>query len=73
MSYIEGDSTPLGSNSNYDFSYLVKFIIVGDSGVGKSNIMLRFSKDIFDERHTITLGLEFANKHVLYNNTDYCI
>jgi len=59
--------------SKYDFSYSVKFIIVGDSSVGKSNILLRFSRNTFDPGHQATLGIEFANKHLIYNNTDYLI
>ena len=59
--------------SKYDFSYSVKFIIVGDSSVGKSNILLRFSHNTFDPGHQATLGIEFANKHLIYNNTDYLI
>ena len=57
----------------YNFSYSVKFIIVGDSHVGKSNILLRFSKNTFDQGHQATLGIEFANKHLIYNNTDYLV
>ena len=59
--------------SKYDISYSVKFIIVGDSSVGKSNILLRFSRNVFDPGHQATLGIEFANKHLIYNNTDYLI
>ena len=56
-----------------EFSYSVKFIIVGDSSVGKSNILLRFSKNIFEPGHQATLGIEFANKHLIYNNVDYLV
>ena len=59
----------LGSNA----SYKVKFIIVGDSSVGKSNILLRFSENKFESKHIVTLGLGFASKHYMYNNTDYLI
>ena len=59
--------------SKYNFSYSVKFIIVGDSHVGKSNILLRFSKNTFDQGHQATLGIEFANKHLIYNDTDYLV
>ena len=61
------------SNNQYEYSYSVKFIIVGDSSVGKSNILLRFSRNIFDSGHQATLGIEFANKHLIYNNTDYLV
>ena len=59
----------LGSNA----SYKVKFIIVGDSSVGKSNILLRFYQNRFDSSKTATIGMEFVSKHYIYNNTDYLI
>ena len=78
MSYGE-EQLDASSNINNDFqikseyTYSIKFIIVGDSSVGKSNILLRFSRNIFDPGHQATLGIEFANKHVLYNNIDYLV
>lgn len=75
MNYEESDESNMNnpSNSKSEFSYSVKFIIVGDSSVGKSNMLLRFSRNIFDAGHQATLGIEFANKHLLYNNTDYLV
>ena len=55
------------------YSYTIKYIIVGDSSVGKSNLLLRYSKNIFDPGHTATLGIEFANKKLVYNNINYLI
>ena len=74
MSYeddMEGDMNI--NKSKYEASYSVKFIIVGDSSVGKSNILLRFSRNEFDSGHQATLGIEFANKHVIHNNVDYLV
>lgn len=45
---------------NYD--YLQKIIIIGDSGVGKSNMLLRYSEGKFDENSMITIGLNYAFK-----------
>ena len=75
MEYGESDGTEINnsSNSKYEYTYSVKFIIVGDSSVGKSNILLRFSRNVFDPGHQATLGIEFANKHLEYNNTDYLV
>ena len=74
MSYDDEIEDNLNYNkSKYDSSYSVKFIIVGDSSVGKSNILLRFSRNEFDSGHQATLGIEFANKHVIYNNVDYLV
>ena len=77
MSYddFQQGSSGMDDNNqqNSDYSYSVKYIIVGDSSVGKSNILLRFSRNVFDPGHQATLGIEFANKHILYNNIDYLV
>ena len=72
MDYEESDESNI-NNSNFENSYSVKFIIVGDSSVGKSNILLRFSRNVFDPGHQATLGIEFANKHLQCNNIDYLV
>ena len=75
MNYEDSDeqNENYSSNSKSEYYYSVKFIIVGDSSVGKSNILLRFSRNVFDPGHQATLGIEFANKHLLYNNNDYLV
>jgi Ras-related protein Rab-1A len=42
-----------------DYDYRFKFVIIGDSGVGKSNILLRFADDNFMESHMSTIGVDF--------------
>lgn len=46
------------------FVYTFKFIIVGDSGVGKSCLMLQFTDKKFNPKHDITIGVEFQSKIV---------
>ena len=48
------------NNDNYD--YLFKIVLVGDSGVGKSNLLLRFTKNEFKLNTQSTIGVEFATK-----------
>ncbi len=38
---------------------MVKLIIIGDSGVGKTNILTRFCENIFKETHVATIGVDF--------------
>ena len=53
------------------FNYLLKYVIIGDSGVGKSNILLRFINNTFTEEFRSTVGVEFAAKNIEINNNIY--
>eukprot|EP00761_Pharyngomonas_kirbyi_P012284 gb/GECH01012311.1/.p1 GENE.gb/GECH01012311.1/~~gb/GECH01012311.1/.p1 ORF type:complete len:217 (+),score=46.29 gb/GECH01012311.1/:1-651(+) len=44
-------------NSQYD--YLIKLLLIGDSGVGKSCLLLRFSDDSFTASFITTIGIDF--------------
>ena len=49
------------NNSPYD--YLIKMILVGDTGVGKTSFLLRFTEQLFDNAsHIATIG-KFDCKH----------
>jgi small GTP-binding protein len=41
--------------------HLFKLIIIGDTGVGKSCILLRATKDEFKDDHDVTIGVEFGS------------
>lgn len=42
------------------FDCYYKIVLVGDSGVGKSNILSKFHRNIFNEEEKSTIGVEFA-------------
>ena len=44
---------------------VVKIILCGDASVGKTNLLLRFSKDVFDESQKSTIGMDFVTKDVV--------
>lgn len=52
-----------GSHSNNNsFDYLIKLLIVGDSGVGKTNLLLRFTENEFSLHTISTIGVDFKKK-----------
>ncbi|ABO96027.1 predicted protein [Ostreococcus lucimarinus CCE9901] len=50
------------------YDHLVKILLVGDSGVGKSSLLARFISDSFDEQGP-TVGVDFKLKHVDVDGT----
>lgn len=44
------------SSSQPEFDYLFKLLMIGDSGVGKSSLLLRFTSDSFEDLSP-TIGL----------------
>eukprot|EP00002_Diphylleia_rotans_P013880 TRINITY_DN2704_c0_g1_i1.p1 TRINITY_DN2704_c0_g1~~TRINITY_DN2704_c0_g1_i1.p1 ORF type:complete len:220 (+),score=59.41 TRINITY_DN2704_c0_g1_i1:65-724(+) len=54
-----------GQDQEHD--YLFKVVVVGDSGVGKSNLLTRFVKNEFNAESKTTIGVEFATRSI---NTD---
>lgn len=47
---------------SYDYEYLYKIVLIGDSGVGKSNLLSRFTRDEFNLESRSTIGVEFATR-----------
>ena len=45
-------------------SYLFKYIIIGDTGVGKSCLLLQFTDKRFQPVHDLTIGVEFGARMV---------
>eukprot|EP00992_Anisonema_acinus_P004928 TRINITY_DN16733_c0_g1_i1.p1 TRINITY_DN16733_c0_g1~~TRINITY_DN16733_c0_g1_i1.p1 ORF type:complete len:205 (-),score=42.26 TRINITY_DN16733_c0_g1_i1:57-671(-) len=48
--------------------YLFKYIIIGDSGVGKSCLLLQFTDKRFEPVHDLTIGVEFGARMVMIDN-----
>ncbi|PWA65829.1 Ran GTPase [Artemisia annua] len=42
--------------------YLFKIVLLGDSGVGKSNLLARFARDEFYSNSKSTIGVEFQTQ-----------
>ncbi|KAJ8491809.1 hypothetical protein OPV22_013530 [Ensete ventricosum] len=50
--------------SDDDYDYLFKVVLIGDSGVGKSNLLSRFTRNEFSLESKSTIGVEFATRSI---------
>ena len=46
------------------YAYLFKYIIIGDTGVGKSCLLLQFTDKQFQPVHDLTIGVEFGARTI---------
>ena len=51
-------------NVESDFETLLKLVIIGDSGVGKSNFLFKYVEGQFSELHVATVGFDYKSKIV---------
>lgn len=58
----------MSSQNAEDFDYLFKIVLIGDSAVGKSNLLSRFAKNEFNIESKPTLGVEFACRTIVAEN-----
>jgi len=47
-----------------EYDYLYKVVLIGDSGVGKSNLLSRFTRNEFNLETKSTIGVEFATRSI---------
>jgi Ras-related protein Rab-1A len=47
-----------------DYDYLFKVLIIGNSGVGKSCLLLRFAEDMFSDNYISTIGVDFKIRKI---------
>lgn len=61
----QGKAGAMGAyRADEDYDYLFKVVLIGDSGVGKSNLLSRFTKNEFSQQSKSTIGVEFATRSI---------
>eukprot|EP01138_Halocafeteria_seosinensis_P005544 gb/GECG01005667.1/.p1 GENE.gb/GECG01005667.1/~~gb/GECG01005667.1/.p1 ORF type:complete len:206 (+),score=30.84 gb/GECG01005667.1/:1-618(+) len=57
-------SSTSSSSMRRDYDFLFKLVLIGDSGVGKSCLLLRFADDAFTDSYISTIGVDFRFRTV---------
>ncbi|XP_009108332.2 ras-related protein RABD2c [Brassica rapa] len=57
-------TTTARSTMNPEYDYLFKLLLIGDSGVGKSCLLLRFADDSYLDSYISTIGVDFKIRTV---------
>jgi len=55
------------NNPEDDYDHLFKLLMIGDSGVGKSSLLMRFTDDKFTGKYITTIGVDFKIKTIEVN------
>lgn len=55
-------------NYNNKIDYVFKIVLIGDSAVGKSQLLARFARDEFSLDSKATIGVEFQTKTVVIHH-----
>ncbi|KAF7281305.1 hypothetical protein GWI33_004886 [Rhynchophorus ferrugineus] len=51
-----------------DYDYLIKFLALGDSGVGKTSFLYQYTDGTFNSRFISTVGIDFREKRMIYQS-----
>ena len=49
----------------------IKIMVIGNTAVGKTSFILKYTEDTFQEVHLSTVGVDFRIKQITYNNKKY--
>lgn len=60
----ESQPAPAPATPALPYKFLFKYIIVGDTAVGKSCLLLQFTDRRFQPVHDLTIGVEFGSRTV---------
>ncbi|KAH9389001.1 Ras- protein Rab-27A, partial [Tyrophagus putrescentiae] len=57
------------NENGHDYDYLIKFLALGDSGVGKTSFFYQFTDGTFNSKFISTVGIDFREKRLVYRST----
>ncbi|XP_057265955.1 ras-related protein Rab-25 [Pezoporus wallicus] len=52
-----------------DYNFVFKVVLIGESGVGKTNLLSRFTRNEFNHDSRTTIGVEFSTRSILVGDS----
>jgi len=60
----------INSTQNDDYDYLIKLLALGDSSVGKTSLLHRYTDDEFTSKFVSTVGVDFKQKRIVHQSEE---
>ena len=58
------------STAGGEYDYLIKFLALGDSGVGKTSFLHQYTDGVFTGTFISTVGIDFREKRIIYRSPE---
>lgn len=73
MTESTSTTTTIDNKTNNDVITKIEYkvMVMGDIGTGKSSLLKKIVHDIFSIHYKSTIGVDFADLNINYNNTSY--
>ncbi|XP_037669759.1 LOW QUALITY PROTEIN: ras-related protein Rab-25 [Choloepus didactylus] len=55
----------MGNGKEEDYNFVFKVVLIGESGVGKTNLLSRYTRNEFSHDSRTTIGVEFSTRTVM--------
>ncbi|XP_075905803.1 ras-related protein Rab-27A-like isoform X1 [Nelusetta ayraudi] len=66
---LRSKNTEALTMSDGEYDYLIKFLALGDSGVGKTSFLYQYTDGKFNSKFITTVGIDFREKRVVYKSS----
>lgn len=68
--FTDNYGTGLYNINNHNIASILKILVIGDSGVGKTTFIRKYCENIYNDNYCMTIGIDYACKTVSHNDNN---